>query len=73
MARPPRLSEPLIVREGSVWKPRWPGKRVPLRVEAVVALPNGTNFVVKSLEGGQLNRTRRVSYKYLVGWYVPAD
>jgi hypothetical protein len=69
MARPSRVNDPVAVQVGSVWAPRWPGLKVPLEVMACVDRPNGTNFVVKSLEPGQINRTRLVSYKYLLGKY----
>jgi hypothetical protein len=63
------------VRLGSVWTPRWPKSKnlVPVRVKACVQLANGTNFVVESLKAKQINRTRRVSYKYLLAKYVPAE
>lgn len=74
MARPNRVNDPVIVRVGSVWTPRYPhrGKEVPLRVLQRVDRPNGTNFVVKSLEDGEINRTRLLSYKYLLAQYLPA-
>jgi hypothetical protein len=57
---------------GSVWVPKYPHRRkeVPLRVLERVDRPNGTNFVVKSLEDGDINRTRLLSYKYLVSSYI---
>jgi hypothetical protein len=70
MARPSRVQDPVMVRAGSVWTPKHPGKRVPLRVLERVDRPNGTNFVVKSLEDGAINRTRLVSYKYLLAQYL---
>jgi hypothetical protein len=74
MARPPPFSEPVEIRVGSVWTPRWPErKNVPVKVKACVQLANGTNFVVESLEAKQINRTRRVSYKYLLAVYVQAE
>lgn len=74
MARPAPFPEPVTVRVGSVWRPRWPEtKTVPVTVKACVQLANGTNFIVESVEAKQINRTRRVSYKYLLAKYVPAE
>lgn len=75
MARPSRVNDPVYVGVGSVWVPRWPDRNseAPLKVLAVVDRPNGTNFVVKSLEDGEINRTRLLSYKYLVAQYVPLE
>jgi hypothetical protein len=73
MARPSPFPEPVIVQVGSVWTPRWPesAKLVPVTVKACLA--NGTYFLVESLKTKQINRTRRVSYKYLLAKYVPAE
>lgn len=73
MGRPSRVNDPVTVKVGSVWTPRWPQRKgeVPLEVLACVDRPNGTNFVVKSLEDGEINRTRLLSYKYLLAQYVP--
>ena len=72
MGRPSRVQDPVIVRVGSVWTPKYPhlGRHVPLQVLECVDRPNGTNFVVKSLEAGEINRTRLVSYKYLLAKYL---
>jgi hypothetical protein len=72
MGRPSRVNDPVIVRAGSVWKPKYPreGKQAPLLVLGQVDRPNGTNFVVKSLEDGETNRTRLLSYKYLIAHYL---
>lgn len=72
MARPSRMNDPVIVRVGSVWTPKYPhhGKQAPLQVLERVDRPNGTNFVVKSLEDGGINRTRLLSYKYLLAQYL---
>jgi hypothetical protein len=72
MARPSRVQDPVMVRVGSVWTPKYPrlGKQVPLQVLERVDRPNGTNFVVKSVEDGEINRTRLLSYKYLLAQYL---
>lgn len=72
VARPSRVNDPVIVRVGSVWEPRWParGKLATLTVLACVDRPNGTNYVVKSVEDGEINRTRLLSYKYLLAQYL---
>jgi hypothetical protein len=74
MARPSRVNDPVHVRTGTVWLPKYPhmDKQVPVRVLERVDRPNGTNFVVKSLEDGQINRTRLLSYKYLLAKYEQA-
>ena len=75
MARPPRFEDPVQVRVGSVWTPRWTASEnlVPVKVKACVELANGMNFIVESVETRQINRTRRVSYKYLLAAYVQAE
>jgi hypothetical protein len=72
MARPSRVSDPVHVGVGSVWIPKYPhmGKQVPLTIVERVDRPNGTNFVVKSLGDGDINRTRLLSYKQLVAQYL---
>lgn len=69
MARPPQVNDPVIVRVGSVWVPRWPTKHTPLKVLDIAERGNGTNFVVISLGEGQKHK-RMVSYKYLLAKYV---
>jgi hypothetical protein len=72
MARPSRVNDPVHVPVGSVWIPKYPhmGKTVPLEVLERVDRPNGTNFVVKSLKDGEINRTRLLSYKQLLAQYL---
>jgi hypothetical protein len=72
MARPNRVNDPTHVGVGSKWLPRY-ARLAPVEVLACVDRPNGTNFVVKSLEDGQINRTRLVSYKYLLAKYVLSE
>jgi hypothetical protein len=67
------VNDPIHVGIGSVWVPRYPTRQVPVEVLACVDRPNGTNFVVKSLEDGQINRKRLVSYKYLLAQYVLSE
>lgn len=71
MARPSSVNDPVTVRVGSVWVPKPSKGFAPLTVLARVDRPNGTNFVVKSLEDGEINRTRLVSYKQLLANYRP--